>query len=294
MNVDGVFSGGGIKVIAMVGAIQEVEKQGISFVRTAGTSAGALLAALIAAGYRADELVPILDELNGTTLLEGEGQKSRGGVLRWFKLYFKMGLYKGDALEEWVATKLAQRGVETFQDLPEGALRVVVSDVSKGRMVVLPDDLEHYGIQLKAFPVARAVRMSCTLPFFFQPVQLYNGAGKKSLIVDGGVLSNFPMWLFKPQTTKPQRPVLGIRLTGDRPPQTQAPISNALQLYRHLFKTMQNAHDNRYISQHHIDDIMFLPVSKVQTTDFELSEVEKESLLELGREKAGQFLKTWA
>lgn len=43
MLVDGVFSGGGIKGFAYVGAMQELEERGIQFNRVAGTSAGAIL-----------------------------------------------------------------------------------------------------------------------------------------------------------------------------------------------------------------------------------------------------------
>ena len=49
--VDGVFSGGGIKGIALIGAIEEIEKRGYRFKRVAGASAGAIIASLIAARY---------------------------------------------------------------------------------------------------------------------------------------------------------------------------------------------------------------------------------------------------
>ena len=62
-------------------------------------------------------------------------------------------------------------------------------------MMVLPDDLEKYGVSPDSFPVARALRMSCGIPFFFEPVRLKIGSGD-TIVVDGGVLSNFPMWIF--------------------------------------------------------------------------------------------------
>ncbi|HEY8343112.1 MAG TPA: patatin-like phospholipase family protein, partial [Calditerricola sp.] len=62
-------------------------------------------------------------------------------------------------------------------------------------MVVLPDDLPEYGIDPQRFPIARAVRMSGSLPFYFDPVVLTVGR-RRTLFVDGGLLSNFPVWLF--------------------------------------------------------------------------------------------------
>ena len=70
MIVDGVFSGGGIKGFAYVGAIQALEEKGIKFERVAGTSAGAILATFIAAGFNAQELEKIFDELNLKVLLD--------------------------------------------------------------------------------------------------------------------------------------------------------------------------------------------------------------------------------
>ncbi len=56
MKLDGVFSGGGIKGIALIGAYEEIEKRGYQFDRVAGASAGAIIAALISAQYSSKDL----------------------------------------------------------------------------------------------------------------------------------------------------------------------------------------------------------------------------------------------
>ena len=53
---DIVFSGGGAKGIALVGAVRALEEQGVRYNRLIGTSAGTILAVLVAAGFTADEL----------------------------------------------------------------------------------------------------------------------------------------------------------------------------------------------------------------------------------------------
>lgn len=113
----------------------------------------------------------------------------------------------------------------------------MAADISKSRMLVLPDDLEHYGIIPDSFPVARAVRMSCSLPFFFQPVRLFDKGGASSLVVDGGILSNFPMWLFRKHRSK--RPLLGFQLNPEPADHDKNSITNALELYGSIFETMQ-------------------------------------------------------
>src|SRR5699024_1701679 len=119
----------------------------------------------------------------------------------------------GDSLERWVQHLLAKKGINTFGDLPEGSLKVVTSDLSRGRILVIPDDLETYNILPERFSVARAVRMSSSLPFFYEPDFLYNRTGEKGVIIDGGVLSNFPLWLFEEGERKRKRPVIGFQLS---------------------------------------------------------------------------------
>ena len=70
MNIDGVFSGGGIKGFALIGAYEEVEKKGFPVCKVAGTSAGSIVAALVAAGYTSKEIYQLIDELNLRSLLD--------------------------------------------------------------------------------------------------------------------------------------------------------------------------------------------------------------------------------
>ena len=56
MEIDGVFEGGGVRGIALAGAAAATLDRGYSFHRAVGTSAGALVAALLVSGYGPDEL----------------------------------------------------------------------------------------------------------------------------------------------------------------------------------------------------------------------------------------------
>ena len=291
MIVDGVFSGGGMKGFAYVGAIQELEERGIRFKRVAGTSAGAILATFIAAGFNAKELEQIFDELNLKALLDPPKIFVNLPFLKWVNLYKRYGMYRGKLLEKWFHEKLATKGVCSFGDLPHGALKLVASDLTNGKILVLPDDLKNYGIECDQFPVSRALRMSCGLPFFFEPAYLKNGHNE-CVIVDGGVLSNFPLWIY--DNGFKERPVLGMKLSSasdDMPPRE---IDNALQLFEALFSTMQNAHDKRYIERRHEKNIIFIPVEKYSTTQFDMDEETKKKLISIGKERTIQFLKTWS
>lgn len=292
MLIDGVFSGGGLKGFALVGAYQVLEEKGYRFHRVAGTSAGAILACFIAAGYSAKEIEVMLDEQDFQILLDPRKTIIPLPLMKWFQLYWRLGLYQGKALENWFLEKLAAKDVYTFSDLPPGKLKLVASDLTNGKMMVLPDDLEGYGISAETFPVARALRMSCGIPFFFEPVRLKVGKDE-TIVVDGGVLSNFPMWIFNDAGGNTVRPVLGLKLSRSQEDMPGHKIDNALDLFEALFSTMKNAHDERYISRKHEKNIIFIPVDDYSATQFDMDQETKESLLEAGRKSTVQFLKTW-
>lgn len=292
MLIDGVFSGGGLKGFALVGAYEVLEEKGYQFKRVAGTSAGAILASFIAAGYTAKEIEKLLEELDATSLLDKRKSLLPIPFMKWVRLYWRLGMYQGKALEKWLFDKLANKGIYSFADVPPGTLKFIASDLTNGKMIVLPDDLESYGIAPESFPVARALRMSCGIPFFFEPVKMKSSDGNL-VIVDGGVLSNFPMWLFEEEHGKRERPVIGLKLSRNKEEMIGHDISNALQLFEALFSTMKNAHDDRYISRQHEKDIVFIPVDGFSGLKFDLEDEKKEELLEIGRTRTLQFLRFW-
>ncbi|MDV6379145.1 patatin-like phospholipase family protein [Sporosarcina sp. GW1-11] len=292
MQINGVFSGGGLKGFALVGAVQELEKLGYHFENVAGTSAGAIVASFLAAGYTADEIEVMLAEEDFQLLLDPRKTLLPFSFMKWVTLYWRMGLYKGKALEGWFFDKLARKGCYAFGDLPKGSLKLVASDLTNGKMMVLPDDLEDYGYDPDKFSIAKALRMSCGIPYFFEPVRL--DAPKGTIVVDGGILSNFPMWIFDnvPQTKK--YPLIGLKLSRSQEEVPGRSIHNALQLFEALFSTMKNAHDEKYISRTHEKSIVFIPVENYSATQFDIGEEQIEELLAIGRSRTKEFLLTWS
>ncbi|ARK24826.1 hypothetical protein SporoP37_09210 [Sporosarcina sp. P37] len=290
MRINGVFSGGGLKGFALVGAVQELNDQGYRFENVAGTSAGAILASFLAAGYTADEIEIMLAEEDFQSLLDPRKTLLPFPFMKWISLYWRMGLYQGKELENWFFDKLARKGCYSFGDLPEGSLKLVASDLTNGKMLVLPDDLEQYGYNPEKFSIAKALRMSCGIPYFFEPVRLDGPNG--TIVVDGGVLSNFPMWIFDGASAK-KRPTIGLKLSRNQKDVPGRSIHNALQLFEALFSTMKNAHDEKYISRQHENNVVFIPVEDYSATQFDLNEEQMEELLSIGRSRTKEFLLTW-
>ncbi|MGB0088414.1 NTE family protein [Planifilum fulgidum] len=291
MWADAVFEGGGVKAVALVGALQVAEEKGFGWKQLAGASAGAIIASLLAAGYRAEELAELM-------IREDFGQfLSKTWVHRIpylgpaSRLLVKKGLYSGRPLEQWIGKLLEKKGVRTFADLKDRKLRIIASDISRGALLVLPKDLEEYGYPAERLTVARAVRMSCSIPYFFDPVKIWYRPSKRvSYIVDGGLLSNFPVWLF--DRDRPRWPTFGFRLiseTEGQPREIHGPIS----LFRAMFLTMMEAHDNRHIKEQDRLRTIQVPVSGVGMTDFHISREKRQALYEAGRKAAEAFFDKW-
>ncbi|WP_102345625.1 patatin-like phospholipase family protein [Bacillus sp. Marseille-P3661] len=290
MDIDGVFSGGGMKAIAFVGAIEIIEREGFVFKNVAGTSAGAIIAALISAGFKASEIKSIIGDVDFSDFLDApKTMLPFFPVMKWISVYWRLGLYKGDVFERWITKILATKGIRTFGDIkPPCSLKIIASDLTNGRIIVLPDDLVNYGINPNAFPIGKAVRMSAGIPYFFEPVKIYNRKAKKAVIVDGAVLSNFPIWLFD---NEKQRPVVGLRLSPQLDNIPPNEINNAFGMFQAIFETMMGAHDDRYISKKIADRIIFIPVDIISFVKFDITSDEKEKLIEIGRLKAEIYLK---
>ncbi|MFB3075996.1 MAG: patatin-like phospholipase family protein [Candidatus Methylomirabilales bacterium] len=304
---DAVFEGGGVKGIGLVGAIAVTEEMGYEFVNLAGTSAGAIVAALVAAGYRASELQDIMKSLDYSEFKD-EGLLDKIPFLgKVLSLGFEKGIYEGAYLENWVREKLAAKGKRTFRDLIIGEykdnpryrykLQVIASDVSRGCLLVLPQDIKDYGMAPDDFEIAQAVRMSMSIPYFFEPVTLKgHETGEVCYIVDGGVLSNFPIRLFDDGSPDPPWPTFGYLLAED-PDVTGTTVSHKiigpLTLFAALFSTMMEAHDRMYIKNGAFARTIMIPTLGVKTTEFDLSPERADELYRSGVNAAREFFQTW-
>lgn len=306
MQANAVFEGGGVKAIGLAGAVEEAEKRGVIFNQVAGTSSGSIVASLLAAGYTGNDMKGIILNTPFRRFLK----KSWIHQVKWVgpvaRLFIKKGLYAGEELEQWMYNLLLAKGIRTFGDLDKGQLKIIASDITMGRLLVLPDDIVRYGIQPEHLTVAKAVRMSTSIPYFFDPV-IIRKKGPRSKgehfsqqfvhIVDGGLLSNFPLWIFDKkqrweQGAKPL-PTLGFQLVG-RGGHEGNRIIGPLTMLHALFSTMMDAHDERYIEDHKAFRTIKIPTLNVHTTEFDLSKEKSLALYEAGQKAANKFFDKWS
>jgi NTE family protein len=298
VRADGVFSGGGIKGLAFAGGVQAATEAGYDeWVQLAGTSAGAISAMMLAVGYDAQGLRKALETFDFSTIADY-------GPLREFQIPINVerlkGATHGKVLSDWIKQLLAQapRPATTFGDLEPGKLRVVGTDLAHTRMVVFPDDVGHYvddkGQPLKPseFPIADAVRISAGFPYFFPPLKLRDAQTRKEgVLVDGGVCSPFPVFLFdKPE---PEHPTWGFRLFAGSDPKkpSYTDISGLLwpvDMLKAIVDTSTNALDGFELKAFGPRTIS-LPTGDIATLDFALTDAQKKELYDFGYNAAKAF-----
>lgn len=320
LRADLVLEGGGVKGIGLVGSVATMARAGYSFPRVAGTSAGAIVAAFVVALQRAGEPLERLEDVARSLdyrRLRDRGALGRAAgplarVVDGLSLAFDGGVFEGDYLRSWVRGALGDLGVRTFGDLrqedPDSALPperryalvVTASDVSRKRLVRLPWDYPAYGLDPDEQEVADALRASASIPFFFEPVTLRSrddaGETVVSTLVDGSVLSNFPISLFdRADGTAPRWPTFGVRLSmrpDGRVVTTQ--VRGTVSLALSLVETMLEACDAQ-----HIDDpcvqarSVFVDTGGISPVDFAITGEMQEQLLLAGHQAAGDFLAQW-
>jgi NTE family protein len=319
-RVDLVFEGGGVKGIGLAGAFCHLLDQGFQPQRVAGTSAGAITAALVAANYNAADVRRlVLEEMKYKKFEDGGGFPGH----EFIEMLHRRGLHPGKYFEGWMREHLEAKGITKFgqlrQPAPAGGaaaadaaeykLQVIASDVTRERMLVLPRDAkEHLGTDPDELEVAKAVRMSMSIPIFFDPVVYQNPTNPddEHVIVDGGILSNFPVWLFDcPPGEEPRWPTFGLLLVAPNQDAPLVPTGNGaapehggtslVSFLLSIGRTMMEAHDRLYVEQAQYARTIPIDTLGVGTTQFSIDDNAdlKKRLFQSGSDAAAEFLKTW-
>jgi NTE family protein len=315
LQADLVFEGGGVKGIGLAGAFRALYDSGYRPGCVAGTSAGAITAALVAAGYAGDELQQIvLHDMDFTKFADPAFLDHFGVAGDVGEFLTRRGMHTGDYFVGWISELLSAKGKTKFGDLRQPnpsadnrtyGLQVVASDISAQSMIVLPRDAAQLGLgDPDELEIAHAVRMSMSIPVFFRPVVQRDGEGRDHTIVDGGLLSNFPIWLFDAAAgMRPSTPTFGMLLVAPKQsaPLVQqpsadapfAPVSSPVQFAKAIADTMMEAHDRLYVEQANFARTIPIPTLGVRTTEFDIPPDRAQALFDSGAGAARTFLESW-
>ncbi|MDV3125310.1 patatin-like phospholipase family protein [Mycobacterium sp. 21AC1] len=318
-RADLVLSGGGVKGIGLVGAVVALKDAGYDVQRVSGTSAGSLVGAVVAAASQDGRLTG--DQLRDLVLSVPYRKFGDAGPIERIPLLGpawglmrETGVYRGDFAHDWMRSELKNLGVRTFGDLaidddnllPERRYRLVVTvaDLTTGQLVRLPWDYQRvYGLDPDEQCVADAVRASMAIPFLYQPVTLRTATGQPCTLVDGGVLSNFPIDSFdRPDGGEPRWPTFGVTVVPYLPAPTVDQLIPGLgplnwfktTLLESLISTMLVGHDQAHLSLPWVKArAIQVDSTDVGVLDFGITRAEAEALYDKGYAAAAEFLTAW-
>lgn len=212
-----VLSGGGAKGLAHIGVIRVLEKNNIPIDYISGTSIGAIVGGLYAAGYTPDEMEALF-------MSDDFYFWSTGKIQKEYRYYFK----QPEPDPSWLELRVAKKEDKIKLLPPTNIIPEEQMDFAFMELVAATNaacDYDFNNLMVPYFCVAtdvnsgkpvvlrngnlgEAIRASMTVPFYFKPIEI---DGK--LLFDGGIVNNFPHELMQ-ETFKPDI-IIGHKVADD-------------------------------------------------------------------------------
>lgn len=215
-----VLSGGGAKGIAHIGLIRALEENNIPIDYVTGTSIGAIIGGMYAAGFSPDEMKALFKS-------DDFYFWSTGRVQEKYRYFFK----KGEPDPSWIDLRFTKKEEKIKILPPTNIISQVQMDFAFMELMsatnaackynfdslmvpfrcVASDMYNNRAVVLKSGDLGDAIRASMTVPLYFKPIQIDD-----VLLFDGGILNNFPQDVMR-ETFKPEI-IIGHKVAGDIKP----------------------------------------------------------------------------
>ena len=245
-----VLEGGGVRGLAYAGVFSVLEEKGIlqQVEKVGGSSAGAIAGMLVSIGFTAEEIDSLMKDLPIQKFNDG-----KGGVVGKYKRFKNAyGIYKGEEFEKWLQQLILYKTGKPLLTFGQLHLLHLNNNIYKD-LYCTGTNLSKQQLEIFSFtttpnmPVALAVRISSTIPIYFEPVALDNELKKikktdsvsfVNYYVDGGMLCNYPINFFDTSENnlnpllsdkvKFNKQTIGIKL--ERPQQIDSLNNNSTQI----------------------------------------------------------------
>jgi NTE family protein len=281
------LKGAGVCGEAYTGAYLELEKLGITkgIERVAGTSAGAIVACLIALKYTSKEIFDISSSTDFSSFQDGN-------ILDKINVYKNYGIHPGKTFLDWIKDKISKKGLPpnaTFLDFKRAGcldLNVFATDLNTKSLKQFCYSLTPNVI------VAEAVRASMSIPLFFEAFQFTKNNPDNHIYIDGGCVFNYPLSTF--DTFSSNDETLGLFI-GDL---SGHELNDNLSKYEFikyikiLVETILNSQSINLIKEpEDLKRTIIIDNCGISATNFDLSTKDKEDLFESGRRAVIDYFK---
>ncbi len=291
-----VFRGGGVLGVVYAGALNVLEQQGqmAKLEGVAGTSAGSIMAALVAMKYPISEAknpnTPSIESLvDDLPFKKFKDDKNDLGILG------RYGLYSGNYFLKWMkkqvaASPLGLSEMATFRDLKEKGgldLRVYSSNINK-------HELQEFSFSSTPdIPIAEAVRASMSIPLFFKAWQFSDKRMGEDFFVDGGVINGYPINAFdSKEGVNPGTLGLYQGTKEGKVVNEKFGHHQIIQYVKNTFLTlMQTQHTKLLEEKEDLERTVFINVFGISPINFDITTAQQDSLKKSGVLATEMYLK---
>lgn len=291
-----VFRGGGVLGIVYAGALKELEAEGQlkDLEGVAGTSAGSIMAALVALKYPitakdASGKANIEDLVDQLPFKKFKDDKNDLGILG------RYGLYSGDYFLKWMKKAVGDSPLglspeATFKDLKEKGgldLRVFSSNINKHH-------LQEFSFESTPdIPIAEAVRASMSIPLFFKAWQFSDHKMGDDFFVDGGVINGYPIDAFDSKEG-PNPTTLGLYqgMMEGKVVDEKFGHGHIVKYVKNTFMTLlQTQHTKLLEESDDYERTIFINVFGISPINFDITPTQQDSLKKSGQVATRMYLK---
>ena len=242
----------------------------------AGSSVGSVFAGLMAVGYNADEIKEIMFEVNYE--LFKDIQLAIGP---------KFALCKGDVFLDWLRENIERK---FYGDSYKKGMHkaVTFSDLAKN-LVIITTDLSNFEckefskFETPDFEVAKAIRISSSMPGLMQPVEYNN-----RLLVDGDLQKSAPMWSLTPNLQPQNERIMEFRLEGDFQGNDHNAVEFLNAIYSYATTTGTKFLKELYGRRDKYDYVV-LDTGDLNIVDFNVSKERRQSLIDNGYSQTKEY-----
>lgn len=283
-----VISGGGIKGIAIVGALDMFFQENPSgydkIVGFAGSSIGGVLCFLLNLGFKIEELYEIMMHLDFTKYRD----------LKFFDLFEKLGLDSGEKMMQLIQVITRHSHLENW-DMNDKIEHLTFAELwqkTGKELVITGSELKHSRavyFNYRETPDMRildALRITISFPFIFQPIR-GEDEHKGEIFVDGALFSPYPIEYFIRQGVAKDK-IIGIYLHNDN---EIADIGNFEEYLRSIFRGVQVWYE-RFFMRNYEKNTVVISIHEHHSMDFNMDDAKKKLLYEKGKESMRKFLTT--
>lgn len=272
LNYALLFGGGAIRGIAYCGAIKALNELNVEADIIAGSSVGSIIAGLMAVGYSPAEITDIIMQVNFELFRDLN-----------LTLGSQFALSKGEVFLEWVRDLVEKKYYG--ENYKKGTHKsVTFRDIEKS-LVIITTDLSNFEckefskFETPDFEIAKAIRISCSMPGLMKPVEYNN-----RVLVDGDLQKSVPMWKLSKNLQPKNERILEFRLEGDFEGKDKNAIEYLNSIYSYATCTGTHFITELYGCCDKYDYIV-INTGDLNIVDFNISDNKRDQLFQIGYNK---------